>query len=79
MANGTHQLNALWSLAALRQRVLDDLESLGGAAVLAARTAREIVRPPLEVRALVQQIESIGVRSMSVAFLTAVFSSMVGT
>jgi len=79
VANGTHELNSAWSLAALRRRVLDDLASLGGVGVLIARTTREAVRPPLELRALVQQIESIGVRSMSVAFLTAVFSSMVIT
>ena len=79
MANGTHQLNSFGSFTALRQRVRNDLAELGGIGVLAARTAREIVRPPLELRALVQQMDSIGVRSLSVAVLTAVFSSMVIT
>jgi phospholipid/cholesterol/gamma-HCH transport system permease protein len=77
--SSSHHLSQPWSLNDLRHRVLDSLDAVGALGVLAARTAREIVRPPLEFRALTQQMESIGVRSMSVVFLTAVFSSMVIT
>jgi len=63
----------------LRQRVLGAIETMGGIGLLTARTARQALRPPLDMRALMQQMESIGLRSMSVVFLTAVFSSMVIT
>src|SRR6185295_8536340 len=52
---------------------------LGGIGVLSAQVLRQALRRPFDMRALVEQIESIGVRSMSVVFLTAVFSSMVIT
>jgi phospholipid/cholesterol/gamma-HCH transport system permease protein len=63
----------------LRTRVRSAIETLGGIGLLTARVTRQALRPPLDFRALVQQMESIGVRSMSVVFLTAVFSSMVIT
>jgi phospholipid/cholesterol/gamma-HCH transport system permease protein len=66
-------------LTRLRDAVSDSLEALGGVGLLTARVARQAVHWPPDVRALVQQIESIGVRSMSVVLLTAVFSSMVIT
>ncbi len=53
--------------------------TLGEIGVLTAETARQAVRRPLGTRALVEQIDSIGVRSLSVVVLTAVFSSMVIT
>jgi len=66
-------------LVRLRQAASDGLEALGGVGLLTVRVARQAVRWPPDLRALVQQIESIGVRSMSVVLLTAVFSSMVIT
>ena len=67
------------SLNSLAERTLRSLEVLGSIGVLSARTCKEALRPPLEWRTLIQQMESIGLRSMSVVVLTAVFSSMVIT
>lgn len=75
----TAQLAELWSPAQFKQRVRAALETFGGIGMLSVRVARQALRPPWDFRALSQQIESIGVRSMSVVFLTAVFSSMVIT
>lgn len=50
-----------------------------GIVKLALDTIRKIARRPFEWGALFEQIESIGVRSVSVVLLTAVFSSMVIT
>src|SRR5262245_41694380 len=52
---------------------------LGGIGLLSIAVVRQALRRPFDTRALAEQIESIGVRSMSVVFLTAVFSSMVIT
>jgi phospholipid/cholesterol/gamma-HCH transport system permease protein len=68
-----------WSLPRLGQRLLNGVEVLGGLGLLAARVVRQSLRRPFDLRALLQQIESIGVRSTSVVFLTAIFSSMVIT
>ncbi len=68
-----------FSPAQLKLRLTNALETLGGIGVLSGQVARQLVRPPFEVRALVDQIEAIGVRSLSVVVLTAVFSSMVIT
>jgi phospholipid/cholesterol/gamma-HCH transport system permease protein len=65
--------------SALRQRLESRLVKLGEVAILTRDTLRQALRRPFELRALVEQIESIGVRSMSVVVLTAVFSSMVIT
>lgn len=67
------------SLAPIRERLSGGIQMLGGIGVLTARVARQALRWPPDLRALVQQIESIGVRSMTVVLLTAVFSSMVIT
>lgn len=63
----------------LRKRALEFVETLGAMGLLAARTARQALRRPFDFGAFAQQIESIGVRSLSVVVLTAVFSSMVIT
>lgn len=52
---------------------------LGGVGMLGLQVARQSLRRPFDVRALLLQMESIGVRSTSVVFLTAIFSSMVIT
>jgi phospholipid/cholesterol/gamma-HCH transport system permease protein len=69
----------LWEAAVARPRLLTFIEMLGDIGLLAGRTIRQALRRPFDVGALIQQIESIGVRSMSVVVLTAVFSSMVIT
>jgi phospholipid/cholesterol/gamma-HCH transport system permease protein len=69
----------LWAEAVLRERLQHALEMLGGIGVLSVAVLRQAFRRPFDTRALAEQIESIGVRSMSVVFLTAVFSSMVIT
>jgi phospholipid/cholesterol/gamma-HCH transport system permease protein len=69
-----------WKLPArLLARGKAALTTLGEIGVLTAETGRQAFRRPLGVPALVEQIESIGVRSLSVVVLTAVFSSMVIT
>ncbi len=77
--DSAERLDGWLPLAALRERLSESMRSLGGLALLTARVARQALRWPLDLRALSQQIESIGVRSMSVVLLTAVFSSMVIT
>jgi phospholipid/cholesterol/gamma-HCH transport system permease protein len=63
----------------LARRVAAFLETLGEIGLLTARTCRQAMRRPFEWEAIVQQIESIGIKSLGVVFLTAVFSSMVIT
>ncbi len=65
--------------AVLRQRSERALTTLGEIGVLTGEAARQLLRRPFGWAALIEQIESIGVRSMSVVVLTAVFSSMVIT
>ena len=61
----------------MRARVESALESLGGFAVLTAQATARVTRRPFETDATVAQIQAIGIRSLSVALLTAVFSCMV--
>jgi phospholipid/cholesterol/gamma-HCH transport system permease protein len=53
------------------------LEELGGVAELGSRALRLTLRGRIDMRALVEQIDEIGLASLSVATLTAIFSSMV--
>jgi phospholipid/cholesterol/gamma-HCH transport system permease protein len=55
------------------------LERLGEVSVLAGQTFARAVKPPFRLQAIAEQIEAIGVRSMSIVLLTAIFSSMVMT
>lgn len=59
--------------------LLRGVEQLGEVATLSGQTFVRAFRRPLEVRATIDQIESIGLRSMSIVLLTAIFSSMVMT
>jgi phospholipid/cholesterol/gamma-HCH transport system permease protein len=77
--NLAQQVTELWSPARIRGRVGNALAMFGGIALLSLQVARQAFKRPFDRRAIVQQIESIGVRSMSVVFLTAIFSSMVIT
>ncbi len=53
------------------------LEELGGTAELGGRALRLALRGRISGRALLEQIDEIGLASLSVATLTAIFSSMV--
>jgi phospholipid/cholesterol/gamma-HCH transport system permease protein len=63
----------------LRDRTEAGLAQFGEIALLTRDTLRQALRRPFELSALLEQIESIGVRSMSVVVLTGIFSSMVIT
>lgn len=60
-------------------RLEEGLVHTGEIALLTRDTVRAAWRRPFEWAALLEQIESIGVRSTSVVVLTAIFSSMVIT
>jgi len=60
-------------------RVASGLESLGQVSALAGQACVRALKPPFGLRAVVEQVEAIGVRSMSIVLLTAIFSSMVIT
>jgi phospholipid/cholesterol/gamma-HCH transport system permease protein len=55
------------------------LRLLGGVAQLTAQTFARLARAQLELPELAKQIVQIGLRSMSIVLLTAIFSSMVIT
>jgi phospholipid/cholesterol/gamma-HCH transport system permease protein len=58
-------------------KVRHGLEELGGMAVLLGRGASRAFRPPYAPAAIGYQIEMLGVRSLSIATLTAVFAGLV--
>lgn len=55
------------------------IETSGTIALLGGRAAVRAVRRPFGLDELIRQLESIGIRSISVVVLTAIFSSMVMT
>jgi phospholipid/cholesterol/gamma-HCH transport system permease protein len=55
------------------------LEYTGSVIELARRTAVAAIKPPYAFGELIRQIESIGVRSLPIVILTAIFSSLVMT
>ncbi len=59
--------------------LLDTVRLLGGIAQLTGESLRASVRRPFELGELARQITQIGLRSLSIALLTSVFSSMVIT
>jgi phospholipid/cholesterol/gamma-HCH transport system permease protein len=65
----------------LTKKALEDLgrpiARLGEIAALAARAFWAMLRPPYELGLWVQQMEQLGVRSVAVAGITAVFTGMV--
>jgi phospholipid/cholesterol/gamma-HCH transport system permease protein len=58
-------------------RVLGFLDELGIVAVMTFRAARAFFARPFEARAIVYQMESVGVKSVSIASVTAIFIGMV--
>ncbi len=67
----------LEQLLPFRRRALNALDALGGCFVLAGRGLVRGLRPPVEVGPLLDQVESLGVRSLSIATFTAVFAGLV--
>ncbi len=55
------------------------LEHLGEVSLLTARTTKAIFRRPFEISSTMQQLESLGVRSMGIVTVTSVFIGMVMT
>jgi phospholipid/cholesterol/gamma-HCH transport system permease protein len=55
------------------------MEHLGDVALLTTRTAKSLFRRPLEIAATIQQLESLGVKSMGIVTVTSVFIGMVMT
>ena len=68
-------------MAELRRRhvpiVAPFLQQMGEVAILMGRTVRDAFRRPFEGRIFVQQLESVGISSMSVVSLTAAFGGLV--
>lgn len=54
-------------------------EHLGEVVLLTSRAARSIVRRPLELRSTLQQLDSLGVKSMGIVAVTSLFIGMVMT
>jgi phospholipid/cholesterol/gamma-HCH transport system permease protein len=63
--------------APLGERVRRGLLSLGAVSVMTGQVASRAVRPPYDVGALVYHTESLGVRSLPIAVLTATFAGLV--
>jgi len=57
--------------------LVDHLATVGGASILAARTAVRLVTPPQDLRASLQQLDRIGVGSLNLTNITALFTGMV--
>ncbi|HME90250.1 MAG TPA: ABC transporter permease [Myxococcaceae bacterium] len=53
------------------------IEQLGEVAVLLGRTIARAVKPPLALDAIAYQVEVLGVRSLSIGSLTAIFAGLV--
>lgn len=62
---------------AMSLRVLAFLDHLGMVAEMTARTIRALFKRPFEGRAIVTQIESLGVKSLGIVVVTSVFIGMV--
>lgn len=61
----------------LRDRALYFFGQMGEFSVMTVRTIRSLFTSPFELRSIVYQLESVGVRSVSIASITAVFIGMV--
>ena len=53
------------------------LGTLGSVALLTGRVARATFRRPIEIRSVLKQVEELGLRSLTIAMLTATFTGMV--
>lgn len=64
-------------LSRLAARVLRLVSHLGQISIMTLGTARAAVRRPFEGKAIVQQLENLGVASMGIVLVTSVFIGMV--
>jgi len=62
-----------------RTRLVHFAEHIGDVVLLSGRAARAITRRPFEWRATLQQMESLGVKSMGIVAVTSLFIGMVMT
>lgn len=53
------------------------LATIGSVALLTGRVFRALFRRPLELREIIRQVEELGIRSLTIAMLTATFTGMV--
>jgi phospholipid/cholesterol/gamma-HCH transport system permease protein len=53
------------------------LATIGSVTLLTGRVVRALFRRPLEIRAVLRQVEELGLRSLTIAMLTATFTGMV--
>jgi phospholipid/cholesterol/gamma-HCH transport system permease protein len=60
-----------------RARGIRALEYIGGITDLAVETIRETIRGPLETQLFINQLEQVGVRSLSIVGITSLFIGMV--
>lgn len=60
-----------------RQRALGFLEHLGGVTQVLTNTGRALLRRPFEGRAIIEQIDTLGVASLGIVTVTSVFIGMV--
>jgi phospholipid/cholesterol/gamma-HCH transport system permease protein len=61
----------------LTDQLLSFLDQLGVFSLMTVRMVRALFTPPFDHRAIIYQLESVGVRSVSIASVTAVFIGMV--
>lgn len=78
MSNGASTSPGLLELPAARA-IVRGLDNLGQISLLAGQTFARAFTPPFRFHVISEQIEAIGLRSMSIVLLTAIFSSMVMT
>jgi phospholipid/cholesterol/gamma-HCH transport system permease protein len=66
-----------WDYHSERWRIF--IEHLGQVSLLSTRTTRALFRRPFEIQSTLQQLESLGVRSMGIVTVTSIFIGMVMT
>lgn len=59
------------------RKVVDAIAQLGEASVMTTGATRALFRRPFELREIIKQIESLGVASVGIVFVTSVFIGMV--
>jgi phospholipid/cholesterol/gamma-HCH transport system permease protein len=67
----------LGQILPFKDRAMRAVSQLGGCFVLAGRALVRAWRSPVDLRALINQVESLGVRSLSIGTFTAVFAGLV--
>jgi phospholipid/cholesterol/gamma-HCH transport system permease protein len=60
-----------------REKLKEGVEQMGGVVVMLLRTVSKALRPPYAPAEIAYQIEMLGVRSLSIATLTAIFAGLV--